>query len=94
MEEEKKLFIIVSYPEDLNPTGFTEITQPESFSTKEKIENIKKILGKKELDIRQFDNKGPTIIILDGEDFVNIINICNNSFQPWSVFPYEINLTK
>ncbi|MDD3002661.1 MAG: hypothetical protein PHS06_02225 [Candidatus Shapirobacteria bacterium] len=93
-----KLFITVFYPEDSIPTGFTEVTKPENFSVDEKIENIKNFLGKTELDIRSFDDKGFTLIILSGEDFVNIINnsttICNNFFQPWHMFPSKINLAK
>jgi len=100
MNKNSKLFITVFYPEDLTPTIFAEVTKPENFSVEEKIENIKIFLNKTELDIKQFVNKGFTIIIvvLNGEDFVNIINnsttICNNFFQPWHMFLYNINLIK
>ena len=98
MDKISELFVIVFYPEDSTPTGFTKVTKPENFSVEEKIENIKKFLDKTELDIRPFDHKGLTTIVLSGEDFVNIINnsttICNNFFQPWHMFPYKINLTK
>ena len=95
-----EVFITYLNLDDLKPLVFSEIIGT-SYSRQEKIEMVKKFLGKTKLYIKMFGEHNSVIpvfevIVLDRQDFMNIINnsiITSCSFTPWRFFPYTIDLT-
>jgi len=96
-----KVFITYLNLDDLKPLVFSEIIGT-SYSRQEKIEMVKKFLSKPKLYIKMFGDYSSVVtpvfevIVLDCQDFMNIINnstITSCSFTPWRFFPYTIDLT-